>query len=165
MSVNWIRMNLNQVKLKQLPDLYSYNTRLYISHSPCLSSKSKQDLQREFRPNVGQKKLHIDGFVQERCNSIANALELRLSCTNPSLCWCPYSGRESFHGVSMMTGGPPDPAVDMCKHWTSALSWEATRRSQSGVVTRSGDDVIYWGGVWSVWHCCITCHGNIPSCL
>ena len=26
----------------------------------------------------------MDGLVQERCNSIANALELRLSCTNPS---------------------------------------------------------------------------------
>ena len=24
-----------------------------------------------------------DGLVQERCNSIANALELRLSCSNP----------------------------------------------------------------------------------
>ena len=29
----------------------------------------------------------IDGLVQERRNSIANALELRLSCTNPSR-WC-----------------------------------------------------------------------------
>ena len=29
---------------------------------------------------------HVDGLVQERCNSIANALELHLSCTNPSLC-------------------------------------------------------------------------------
>ena len=29
----------------------------------------------------------IDGLAQERCNSIANALELRLSCTNPSI-WC-----------------------------------------------------------------------------
>ena len=28
-----------------------------------------------------------DGLMQERCNSIANALELHLSCTNPSLCW------------------------------------------------------------------------------
>ena len=28
---------------------------------------------------------HIDGLVQERCNSTANALELRLSCTNPSI--------------------------------------------------------------------------------
>ena len=26
---------------------------------------------------------NIDGLVQERHNSIANALELRLSCTNP----------------------------------------------------------------------------------
>ena len=29
--------------------------------------------------------LHIDGLVQERRNPIANALELRLSCTNPSI--------------------------------------------------------------------------------
>ena len=28
---------------------------------------------------------YIDGFVQERRNSIANALELRLSCTKPSI--------------------------------------------------------------------------------
>ena len=30
--------------------------------------------------------LYIDGLVQERCNSIANALELRLSSTNPWIC-------------------------------------------------------------------------------
>ena len=29
---------------------------------------------------------HIDGLIQERCNSIANALELHLYCTNPSIC-------------------------------------------------------------------------------
>ena len=29
---------------------------------------------------------HLDGVVQERCNSIANAVELRLSCNNPSIC-------------------------------------------------------------------------------
>ena len=28
---------------------------------------------------------HINGLMQERRNSIANALELRLSCTNPSI--------------------------------------------------------------------------------
>ena len=27
--------------------------------------------------------VYIDGLVQERRNSIANALDLRLSCTNP----------------------------------------------------------------------------------
>ena len=30
-------------------------------------------------------KIYIDGLVQERRNSIANTLELRLSCTNPSI--------------------------------------------------------------------------------
>ena len=34
------------------------------------------------RPRV----VYIGGLVQERRNSIANALELRLSCTNPSIC-------------------------------------------------------------------------------
>ena len=29
---------------------------------------------------------HVDGLVQERCNSIANAPELHLSWTNPSMC-------------------------------------------------------------------------------
>ena len=38
--------------------------------------------------NLGSKwsiRRQIDGLVQERGNSIANALELRLSCTNPSM--------------------------------------------------------------------------------
>ena len=29
--------------------------------------------------------LHVNGLVQERRNSIADALELRLSCTSPSI--------------------------------------------------------------------------------
>ena len=28
------------------------------------------------------------GYCKKGFNSIANALELRLSCTNPSICWC-----------------------------------------------------------------------------
>ena len=42
---------------------------------------------------VGQtKRLYIDGLVQERRNSIANALELCLSCTKPSILYIqPYS--------------------------------------------------------------------------
>ena len=28
---------------------------------------------------------YMDGLVQERCNSIANALEFGLSCTKPSI--------------------------------------------------------------------------------
>ena len=33
---------------------------------------------------------HVDGLVQERHNSIANALDLCLSCTIP-LMWCVYT--------------------------------------------------------------------------
>ena len=31
--------------------------------------------------------MHIDGLEQERSNSIANALELLQSCTEPSTLW------------------------------------------------------------------------------
>ena len=31
------------------------------------------------------RKDRLDGFVEERQNSIANALDLRLSCINPSI--------------------------------------------------------------------------------
>ena len=38
-------------------------------------------------PHVGGiTQLHIDGLVQERHNFSALAMELRLSCTNPSIC-------------------------------------------------------------------------------
>ena len=50
MSVNWITMNLNQVKLKQLPDLYSYNTRLYISHSPWYHRSQSKTHRENFGP-------------------------------------------------------------------------------------------------------------------
>ena len=40
-----------------------------------------------YPPNHLDLHRHIDGLVQERRNSIAYALELRLSCTNPSI-WC-----------------------------------------------------------------------------
>ena len=37
--------------------------------------------------NIRKSRAHMDGLVQERCNSIANALELHLSCTNRSILW------------------------------------------------------------------------------
>ena len=38
-----------------------------------------------FRISTGMHPMYIEGLMQERCNSIANALELRLSYTNPSI--------------------------------------------------------------------------------
>ena len=38
---------------------------------------------------------NIDGLMQERCNSIANALELHLSCINPSIFSMTWSAASS----------------------------------------------------------------------
>ena len=42
--------------------------------------------------------VHIDGLVQERRNSITDALELRLSCTNPSISSADISSISYFLG-------------------------------------------------------------------
>ena len=54
----------------------------------------KQALQRNQNLQITQVSIdvypshwYINGLMKERCNSIANALELHLSCTNPSI-WC-----------------------------------------------------------------------------
>ena len=44
---------------------------------------------------------HIEGLVQERCNSSASAMELHLSCTNPSILWHAYKGLEHRHSIHM----------------------------------------------------------------
>ena len=40
----------------------------------------------EIGPWISGSHLRLDGLVKERHNSIANALELRLFCTNLSIC-------------------------------------------------------------------------------
>ena len=44
---------------------------------------------------IWKNQTYIDGLVQERRNSIANALELRLSCTNP---WISYNTHNNTYG-------------------------------------------------------------------
>ena len=48
-------------------------------HSRCWHFKYRISVEMKWR------RVYIDGLVQKICNSIANALELRLSCTNPSI--------------------------------------------------------------------------------
>ena len=45
---------------------------------------------------------YIDGLVQERCNSNANALELPLSCTNPSI----WHHEAQLNDVRLTSAGP-----------------------------------------------------------
>ena len=57
---------------------------------------------------------HFDGLVQERSNSIALAMELRLSCTNPSN----FLGDGRCISVFKTNGRPVAPGNQkMC--WTS----------------------------------------------
>ena len=41
--------------------------------------------------------LYITVLMQERCNSIANTLELHLSCINPSICQCMWTLYDIVH--------------------------------------------------------------------
>ena len=60
----------------------------YIDHGSvqCITSISSCDLAKLYMVHIyWLRKYHINGLVQERCNSIADALELLLSCTNSSI--------------------------------------------------------------------------------
>ena len=46
--------------------------------------------------------IYIDGLVQERHNSIANALELYLSYTKPLICLCRWYGLSFFSDLSRL---------------------------------------------------------------
>ena len=61
-------------------NVHSWKYSIYQYDNSHIEAKFK----REFL-NQPDKILYIEGSMQERCNSIANALELHLSCTNPSI--------------------------------------------------------------------------------
>ena len=54
---------------------------------PC---KAGEFSDRTLMGSISHNEFYIDGLdrlVQERCNSSKLAMELHLSCTNPSICW------------------------------------------------------------------------------
>ena len=57
------------------------NVVLSFTNCGITDKKNREKLYDKWTERINE---HIDGFVQLRRNSIANALELRLSCTNPS---------------------------------------------------------------------------------
>ena len=64
----------------------------------------------------------IDGLVQERCNSIANALELHLSCTNPSG-WCHSKLHSDYQEAALLPKSSP---------------WESMTLQGQGILIRHG---------------------------
>ena len=68
---------------------YFYNENTYIYKSACLywSEVTGNQDNRLNHNDPHYDVQQIDGLVQERRNSIAIALGLRFSCTNPSICF------------------------------------------------------------------------------
>ena len=69
--------HLSNLKSFKEPDRYFFFCKIEISLTERLLNKN-------FSTPTAE--LHIDGLVQERRNSTASALELRLSCTEPPMC-------------------------------------------------------------------------------
>ena len=66
---------------------------------------------------------HFNGLLQERCNSIANALELHLSCTNPLIYTALVQGELRFPTHGQVTH--QHPYITLPDHW---LCWRLDDR-------------------------------------
>ena len=85
---NWQQLStLVQVMVWQraVPDLMKTKCPMHKCTIRSQWTTNKQEIQRLFA-----KLQHIDGLVQERCNSSALAMALRLSSTNPSISTIAY---------------------------------------------------------------------------
>ena len=65
---------------------------------------------------------HVDGFMQERRNSIANALELRLSCTNSSM-FSQASAWSDENQYEIYVPFFPDPLSNLKDLFRSSRIW------------------------------------------
>ena len=94
-SLNVLRVNLHSMSSKMLVQFAVY----FIFSDNVIASSATNgavviwDLHKISRSKQGQcnSKQYIDGLVQERRNSSVLAMELRLSCTNPSISANEYS--------------------------------------------------------------------------
>ena len=73
-----------------------------------------------------------DGLVQERRNSIANALELRLSCTNPSIY---FSNAKMVPTEELMNRAKVSPTPVGCSMFIGMLLWYKAGMGQSNLLT------------------------------
>ena len=115
---------------------------------------------------------HIDGLVQERRNSIALAMELRLSCTNPSIYsghFAPKDSPRTTHSASMKSElwdvfrefNKDQPftivAVGMYMQYRVILDHDISR--VYSITPHSGNILGVWGGAaWTYCHL-----GNMPT--
>ena len=95
----WKLMTAKVIPPSKLPLFHStWKDGLYIEKAPChnvFKTEKKveawkvysyQGERLKIRGTIIDSKKHIDGLVQKRCSSVANALKLHMSCINPSIC-------------------------------------------------------------------------------
>ena len=100
---------------------------------------------------------HIDGLVQERRNSIANALDLCLSCTDPLICMITHWGWVKHICVGNLTIIGPDnglsPGQRQAIIWTNAgilligtprnkLQWNFNRYSNIFIQENAFENIV-----------------------
>ena len=87
-SVPWLLMPWHQVLLgHQQPCYLQCKIKvIFVILSQCFKTINLKICDVSVSRNDMKCKLHFDGLMQERCNSIANALELCVSCINPAIC-------------------------------------------------------------------------------
>ena len=82
---------------------------------------------------------YIDGLVQERCNSSALAMELHLSCTNPSIC----AKKLSVYNGCLWTVIPlTSLAKQLCSHLVFA--WNKEPWNFTSLIICAENQVIKW---------------------
>ena len=74
--------------------------------------------------------LHIDGLVHERCNSSALAMELRLSCINPSTCPDSISARASATITMNQSIITPVSHDSYCVNYISHYKYQANSQRE-----------------------------------
>ena len=79
------------------------------------------------------KNYHLDGLMQERRNSIANTLELCLSCTNPSLNWLMQERRISIANAMELRLSCTNPSICKCQPLCPSLIVQYIPRNMNTV--------------------------------
>ena len=112
--------------------------------------------------------LHLDGLVQERCNSSVLAMELRLSCTNPSISfWINICALNMYEVWCMCQFGEYVCISDkfICTEHTMWSTWE-TCLPCKWIYLHQGFviNTVMYGEYWFYWHKACLMYKELKQC-
>ena len=105
--------------------------------------------------------LDINGLVQERRNSIANALELRLSCTNPSI-W--YGWSFTTLNIRYKQRTSQGMSIVFLQHSKSSGRFQSFIGVSELIQSRRFQQQMFtWKGLWRNISCCPVISFELPE--